>query len=156
MLRTKLETYDLSGSQMPPPMAPCIRRAFPSLLGTPVVPSPPPFPSPLKGEGSPCLSAYSKTIFHKTCNDIPLIYDYDRILFQIHVKIFGEGGGVGARRQNLGPNPRDWLAAKLAFPLFQVDLDDVITLAGDEDFLAFGTERPFPFVAGDVANVNIL
>ena len=60
------------------------------------------------------------------------------------------------RRQNSGPNPRDWLAAELAFPFFQVDLDDVITLAADEDFLTFGTERLFPLVAGDVANVSIL
>jgi hypothetical protein len=71
-------------------------------------------------------------------------------------KILRKRGGIEGRQKNSGPNPRDRLAAELAFPLFQVDLDDVITLAADEDFLTFGTECPFPFVAGDVTNVNVL
>jgi hypothetical protein len=65
-----------------------------------------------------------------------------------------EGEKKGAR-QGSGPDPRDRLAAEFALSLVQVDFADGVTLADDEEFLASGTERPLPFMAGDVTDVHI-
>jgi hypothetical protein len=44
----------------------CIRRVFPESSGyARQAFHPHPFPSPLKGEGFPCLSVCSRAVFHK-------------------------------------------------------------------------------------------
>jgi hypothetical protein len=74
LLATKLETFYLSISQMPPQMPLCIRRVFPeSSCYARQVFHPHPFPSPLKGEGFPCLSVCSRAVFHRTFDNVQKI-----------------------------------------------------------------------------------
>jgi hypothetical protein len=71
LLATKLETFYLSVSQIPPQMSLCIRRVFPeSSCYARQAFHPHPFPSPLKGEGFPCLSVCSRAVFHRAFDNI--------------------------------------------------------------------------------------
>ena len=44
--------------------------------------SPPPLPSPLKGEGFPYLSVYSRAVFHKTFDNIDLLSFFTKYLLK--------------------------------------------------------------------------
>jgi hypothetical protein len=55
-----------------------------------------------------------------------------------------------------GPDSWDGLSAELAFSFDEVDFAEGITLTEDEELLASGAVCSFPFMAGDVADVNVL
>ena len=65
LLATKLETFYLSVSEVPPEMLFCMRRVFSkfSCYARQFL-HPHPFPSPLKGEGFPYLSVFFRVVFH--------------------------------------------------------------------------------------------